>query len=156
VPLSDVEAAAQYSKELWPSLPTFIRSPMAYLQGKSDWVYLDAGWEQYSVDEGPAAAFIGGEAAIARRLGLGLVAGLNVLDGGTGASGIPGYSRGKWAMSAEEVRDYGAALLAEAGVCAFFTWKYEPSYFGRADVRQALAALGELAASHPATPCRLH
>jgi hypothetical protein len=156
VPPNDVEGAAQYSKQLWPYLTTFIRSDMSYLQGKTDWVYLDAGWEQFSAKDGPVTDFITREVAFAQRLKLGLVAGLNVLDGGSGESGIRGYSSGKWAMSAAEVKSFGSALLANSGVCGFFTWKYDPTYYGRSDIRQSMAALGQAAASHPATPCRVH
>jgi hypothetical protein len=83
---------------------------------------------------------------------------MNVLNGGTGESGIPGYTSGKWAMSAREVQDYGSAILANSGVCAFHMWKWDlanPSYFQRADIQQA-AALGQAAGAHAATPCRVH
>jgi hypothetical protein len=146
VPLSDVEGAAQYSKQLWPYLTTFIRSPADFLQGKTNWVYLDAAWHQYDRGDGDAAAYIAKQAAIAKRIGLGVVGGLNVLRGSTNNT----------AMSANEVRTFGTAILNNSAVCAFFLWKHDATYFRRTDIRQAVASLGQAAASHAATRCRVH
>ena len=69
--------------------------------------------------------YIATEVAAAKKKGLGLVVGLNVLDGGNGSSRIAGYSRGKYAMSASEIRTYGTALLSQSYACAFFNWMYD-------------------------------
>jgi hypothetical protein len=58
-------------------------------------------------------------------------------------------------MTATEIKNWGAVLVAEPYVCAIMNWKYESNYFSRTDVRAALATLAQLAASHPSTPCRV-
>ncbi|HXE58384.1 MAG TPA: hypothetical protein VNK43_10315 [Gemmatimonadales bacterium] len=159
VPFEDIEAAAAYSKARWPELTTFVRSPMTFLEGKRDWRYLDAGWAQFSNRFGTTPEeterYIEEQAEIARRLRLGLVAGLNLLDGGTGVSGRPGTKAGKWAMSGAEVAMWGTILVSHPAVCGFFMWKYDSTYFAREDVRAAMAELAARAASRPRTPCRV-
>ena len=56
---------------------------------------------------------VAAEAAAAKNKGLGLVVGLNVINGGNGSSGIRGDRSGEWSMSASEIRNYGYAMLGE-------------------------------------------
>lgn len=90
----------------------------------------------------------------AKSKGLGLFAGLNVLDGGDGSSGFHGNYPGKWAMSAAELRTYGTALLSQSYVCGFGMWEYRSAYYDRADVKSAMADLSAKARSHVKTSCR--
>jgi hypothetical protein len=90
----------------------------------------------------------------AKSKGLGLVAGLNVLDGGDGSSGIRGTQPRTWAMSAAELRKFGSALLSQSHVCAFAMWRYSSTYYTRADVKSAMADLSAQARSHARTSCR--
>jgi hypothetical protein len=95
---------------------------------------------------------------IAATLGLGIINGLNIADGGDGSSGQPGASPGKYAMSAAEISNYGTALLSVSGVQMFLMWEYDGSqiwsdgvtvggdYFDRPEIQAALADLGSLAA----------
>ena len=92
---------AKHSKELWPTMATIVRVAPSWLASASvNYRSLDAGWTQYTSGKGDAAKWVASEAAAAKRKGLGLVVGLNVLDGGNGSSKIRGWSQGKWAMSA--------------------------------------------------------
>jgi hypothetical protein len=77
-----------------------------------------------------------------------------VLNGGSKNSGIPGRKVGKFAMSANEIRNWGGAILAEPYFCAFIMWEYDPAYFSRSDIKAALLELKEKAAAHPKQPCR--
>jgi hypothetical protein len=90
----------------------------------------------------------------AKSKGLGLVAGLNLLDGGNGSSGIQGTQPKTWSMSAAEVKTYGNALLGQSYVCAFSMWRYDATYYNRTDIKNALADLSAKARSHVKTACK--
>jgi hypothetical protein len=150
-----VEAMAKHSKQIWPAMPTLVRVVPSWLAGASlTYTYLDAGWAQYASSKGNAGSWVAAEVAVAKRKGLGLVVGMNVLDGGNGSSGIPGYSSGRYAMSASEIRTAGAALLADSYACGFFMWMHDLSYYGRSDVKSAMADLSARARAHVKTSCR--
>jgi hypothetical protein len=152
---AQIEAMAAYSKKLWPTLPTMVRVVPSWLaQASVTYTHLDAAWFQYAARFGDPAQAVASEVVVAKRLGLGLMASMNVLDGGNGTSGIPGWSSGKWAMSATEVRNYGTALLNESHVCGFHTWMWDTTYYGRSDIKSAMAALSAKAKSHAKTSCR--
>lgn len=159
VPFADIEAAAKYSKERWPRMTTFVRAHPGFLAGAPfRWMYVDAAWAQYSARKGDVRAYVESNVASARALGLGLVVGLNLLSGGTSESGIAGYNKGKWAMSARQIRRWGRILAAEPYACALFMWKYDksnPAYLERPDIKAALAEVGEVAANRPRATCRV-
>jgi hypothetical protein len=150
-----LEAMAKYSKGLWPQMTTAVRVVPSHLASTSlDYRYLDAGWTQYAARLGDPAKWVAAEAAAAKRKGLGLVVGMNVLDGGNGSSGIRGRSSGKWAMSASELRKYGSAMLGQSLACAFFNWTHDTGYYGRSDIKSAMADVSAKARSHAKTSCR--
>jgi hypothetical protein len=152
-----VEAMAAYSKQIWHTMPTFVRVVPSWLASAPiSYQALDAGWLQYASGKGDAASMVASEANIARQKGLGLVIGLNILDGGNGSSGVRGWSRNKWAMSASEIRNYGTALLNNSYACGFFNWTYQffgPTYFARSDVKSAMTDISSKARAHARTSC---
>jgi len=158
IPYATIEAMAKYSKELWPNLPTFARTRPSWLaKATFNWVYLDAGWVQYLSRLGDPSSFIAAEAAAAKSKGLGVMTGMNILDGGNGSSGVAGYMRGKWAMSDTEIRNYGTALLNQSYVCGFVSWTYlymGATYFARPAINAALTDLMNKAKGHVKTSCR--
>jgi hypothetical protein len=153
-----VEAMAAYSKQIWPSMTTLVRVVPSWLASAPvTYRALDAGWLQYASGKGNAATLVSSEANAAKNRGLGLVVGLNILDGGNGSSGIRGYTRGRWTMSASEIRSYGTALLNHSYACGFYNWTYNhfgPTYFARSDIRSALTEVSNKARSHARTSCR--
>jgi hypothetical protein len=150
-----LEEMAKFSKQLWPEMTTIVRVQPSWLaQASFRYRYVDAGWTQYQRSKGDAAKWASTEAAIAEREALGMVVGLNVLDGGDGSSGIRGYTSGKWAMSASEIRQYGKAMLAPARACGFFNWTHNQPYYERSDIRNAMAEISALARAHRRTSCR--
>jgi hypothetical protein len=159
VPLADIEAAARYSKQLWPDMTTVVRTHPGFLEGATfPWVHVDAAWAQYSARRGDAKAYIESNVASARALGLGLVVGLNVLTGGSKEGGTPGSRAGTWAMSASQIREWGSILATAPYVCAVSLWKYakdDPSYFERSDIQSAAADVSRLAANRPRASCRV-
>ncbi len=150
-----LEAMAKHSKANWPTMTTIVRVVPSWLASSSvNYVYLDAGWTQYTAGKGNAATWVASEVAAAKRKGLGLVVGLNVLDGGNGSSKIAGWTKGKWAMSGSELRSYGGAMLAQSHACGFFNWTHDVQYYGRADIKSAMADLSAKARAHTKTSCR--
>jgi hypothetical protein len=151
-----VEEAAKYSKQLWPNLPTIVSAPANWLASAPvTYVHLDAGWAMFRAKTSSSPSdYITQQVKRAKSKRLGLVAGLNVLDGGDGSSGIRGTQPKTWAMSAAELRKYGSALLAQSYVCAFSLWRYSSTYYGRADIKSAMAELSTKARNHAKTSCR--
>ena len=151
-----VEEAAKYSKQLWPNLPTIVSAPANWLASVPvTYVHLDAGWAMFrSKTSSSPADYITQQVTREKPKRLGLVAGLNVLDGGNGSSGIRGTQPRTWAMSAAELRKYGSALLGQSYVCAFSMWRYSSSYYSRADIKSAMADLSAQARNHAKTSCR--
>lgn len=150
-----LEEMARYSKQLWPDMTTLVRVVPSWLAKSSvNYRYLDAGWAQYTDAKGDAAKWVAAEVAAAKKKDLGLVVGLNVINGGDGSSGIRGSRRGQWSMSAREIRDYGSAMLGQSYACAFFSWQHDTDYFGRSDIRSAMADVSARARTHAKTSCR--
>jgi hypothetical protein len=137
-------------------MPTIVSAPANWLASVPvTYVYLDAGWAVFRAKTSSSPTdWAAQQVKRAKSKGLGLVAGLNVLDGGDGSSGIHGTQPNTWAMSAAELRKYGSALLSQSYVCAFSMWRYSSTYYNRADVKSAMADLSAKAKSHAKTPCR--
>jgi hypothetical protein len=156
VPQATLEAAAKHSKQRWPNMPTLVSAPAGWLASVPvTYVYLDAGWAMFRAKTSSSPTdWIAQQVKRAKSKGLGLVAGLNVLDGGDGSSGIRGTQPRTWAMSAAELRKFGSALLSQSHVCAFAMWRYSSTYYTRADVKSAMADLSAKARSHARTSCR--
>jgi hypothetical protein len=147
-----LEEMAKYSKQIWPTLPTIVRSWPAYLKG-FDYKYLDAAWAQYSERKGPASGFITENVRDAKAAGLALIVGLNLLDGGTRTSGLPGPTSGKYSMSASQLESWGTALLSDPYPCAFISWKFDAKYMGRSDIQSAVTRLSQQASVHAGSSC---
>lgn len=154
IPQATIEAMAQYSKQLWPAMTTFVRvAPTWLASSPMGYRYLDAGWAQYASGKGEPGMWIAAEVAAAKQKGLGIAVGLNVLDGGNGSSRIRGVTSGQYAMSASELRSYGTTLLNQSHSCAFYNWTYDGGYYGRSDIKSAMADLSAKAKAHAKTSC---
>lgn len=157
VPQATLEAMAKYSKDRWPGLSTVVNAPPWWLAEAAapTYVSLDAGWLMYSANvSSNVPLWVSNQVALAKKKGLGVFSGLNVLDGGNGSSGFRGNYPSKWAMSAAELRKYGSAILANSYVCGFAMWKYTSTYYGRADIKSAMGELSTKARNHAKTSCR--
>jgi hypothetical protein len=158
IPQSTVEAMAAYSKSIWPTLPALARVVPSWLvSAPVTYQALDAGWLQYAFDKGDPAKLVAAEISKAQSKGLGLVVGLNILDGGNGSSGVRGWASGRWSMSATEIRNYGTAMLNQAYACGFFNWAYMyqgVTYYARSDIKSAMSYLSTKAKAHVRTSCR--
>ena len=79
---------------------------------------------------------------------------MNVLNGGTSASGIRGTQPGKYAMSASQLRNWGGTLIADSRACGLALQRYDATYFERTDVEGAVAELARKADNRQAVSCR--
>lgn len=169
-----IDEMARLSKEIWPSMITAVRAEPTDLRlhgaayetplADYEWQHLDTAWAPYSHRKGPVSDYISSQQQEAERQGLGLILELNAYNGGDGSSDIPSpdpLREERWAMSAEELVDYGTILMKEARACALVIWRYETLgsgygdfvYFRRPDVEAAMSQLSEVAAAVPSYPC---
>jgi hypothetical protein len=151
-----LDEMARYSRQRWPAVPTIAHAPPSWLGAKATpWQYLDASSVMYSGSAGDAGVWVGEQASAAVEAGLGLLVGMNVLNGGTSASGLAGTTEGKFAMSASQLRTWGSVLVAQSQVCGLVMSRYDDAYFGRSDVKEAVEVLAEKAGARAASPCRV-
>jgi hypothetical protein len=150
---AQIEEIAKYSKQVWPTMLTVIRSFPDYLEGYQ-YPHLDALQVNYLNKFGSIDDFVAAQVQGAKSLGLALVGGLNVLNGGAPTSGIPGEAEGKYGMNGDEIRSWGGKYLSDPYVCAFVVWEYDPEYLSRPDIKAAFADLSQVARSHPEKTCR--
>jgi hypothetical protein len=57
-------------------------------------------------------------------------------------------------MSASQLQTWGSALVAQSQVCGLLMARWDATYFGRSDVKQAVAAVAGKAREHATTSCR--
>lgn len=147
---AELEELARFSKERLPGLYTFVRENASEMPA-GEYAHLDACVNQYRALDGDVDRYAHREAAIAAKLGLDSINGLNIANGGDGSSQKPGWQAGRFAMSAAEIERYGKAM--RPGAVMFLNWEYDgeerwadgtvgAEYFRRPDVEAALRALG--------------
>ncbi len=146
-----IEAMAEYSKKTWPTLTTIIRAWPSYLKGYP-YKHLDAIWMHYHHRLGDMETFLRTNLSEAKALGLAVVGGLNVLNGGGKDSGIPGFRENSYAMNPAQLRAWGKRFMEE-DVCLFLLWKYRPEYFSRPEIKAAMEDLSEEARKRPKRAC---
>jgi hypothetical protein len=150
-----LDEMARYSRLRWPAIPTVVDAPATWLARNSvDWKHLDAASATYAASFGDVASWVAAQASAARGAGIGLLAEMNVLNGGTSASGIRGTISGKYAMSASQLRNWGSTILANSQVCGLVLARYDDTYFGRSDIRDAARDLAVKAGNRGAKSCR--
>ncbi len=168
---------ARYSKSIWPSMLTGVRSSPSQLGG-ARFKSLDFAWAQWG---GPLHTpafkmspeqFRDTQISAAKKLGLGLVFGLNYLDGGDGTSRINGtYAKDpnlkdnkycksaggcyRYAMSAAEVKRVGTVFAKASYACAVISWKYDATFRNRSGMKDALAAVASAAKGRSRTSCKV-
>jgi len=153
---ADLEEMARYSEALLPGLMTFVRQKASAMPTPASGRYehVDAVVNQYKAAEGDVEDYAVSEARRAAALGLGIINGLNIANGGDGSSAKPGWGEGRYAMSAEEIVRYGAVLAAVPGCGMFLNWEYDAEerwasgavgsdYFDQSALQRALADVGE-------------
>jgi hypothetical protein len=143
VPGPMLDEMAAYSKQLWPKMATVVRVEPGYLAQWSGYRYLDAAWAQWVSRKGDPAVYIREQVALAQKLGLKLITGLNISKGAPNQSPMP----------ASMVQSAGSALLANDYPCAFISWEYDAQYLSRSDIKTVMSQLSQKAAGHSARSC---
>jgi hypothetical protein len=160
---SQIEEMARYSKSIWPSMPTAVRSPPTLLENR--WYrYLDVSWAQW---EGPHVPSYGltpeqfrdKQIAAAKARGLGIVFGMNYINGGNGSSGILGTydnarSVNRWAMSAAEVKKVGSVFAKASYACAVLSWQYSSTVLNWSGMKNAISYVGGIARNRARSSCK--
>jgi hypothetical protein len=152
----ELDEMARISKVLLPGLPTFVREKATAMPTPSAgrYAHVDAIVNQYRHREGDVTEWTAAQVDHARALDVGLIHGLNIANGGDGSSGQPGWQEGRFAMSADEIRTYGAVLAGVPEVSMFLNWEYDgeekwsdgsvgSAWFDRPELTAALVDVGE-------------
>ena len=134
---------ARYSKSIWPNLKTIVRDEPSQIKWSGTYRYLDAAWAQYLWRKGNVNTYIQENVATAKKMGLGLVVGLNIVDGGN--------PKNTW-MSPSEVENWGSVLLSSDYPCAFISWQYD-SDLNNGAMKDALSTLRRKAQNRGSRSC---
>jgi len=143
VSYADVDAAAAYSKSIWPTVPTGAGSPADDMEAGAPYTSLDFAFSQYRDKKGDIVAWLTEQTASARRAGLGILLSINILDGNIDNS----------SYSAAQLSAVGATLAAEPYACGLTMWKYDSAYFADATIKSAMASIAKVANARPRHRC---
>ena len=154
-----------------PGAAIALRAVPTVLQARTGWQSLTTGWAQYAgpVRHGSPEQFFATQVTSAKRQGLGLVAGVNLLNGGCGPAerkrclpGIPGTvlagtQAGDYQMSAEELVYYKTVAMTNPYVCASVDWSWGPNFESnfhqRPEIQNAMKVVATVAATRPLASC---
>ncbi len=139
----DLEAAAAYSKSIWPNLPTGAGTNPVWLSSASfTWSAFDFAITPYTARKGDPQAFLNSQASAAQAEGLALYTSINVLHGGN----TPGS-----AVTADQLRSWGTLFINDPRNCGLTLWKWDQGdnggFFSSPDIAGVLAELSALAAT---------
>jgi len=129
IPPALVDEIACYSKTKWPNLPVLIRTHPGWAVREEGAAHqfqcVDIWVAQYSSKKGPVDEYVAQNIADANALGAQLYGALNPIGGGDGSSGVVSpYDDEKWMMSADELRQYGAAWMNSGAIVGFSIWNW--------------------------------
>jgi hypothetical protein len=146
-----IDSIAKLVTDRWPEARTIVRAPptnMVY-----PWKWVRWAWSQYSHRNGEVTEYRDRQLAKADSLGLCLVFGLNVINGGEGSSGVgPRRRRHRNRMSGAEILKYYSALLPHTPVA--FHWEYRPEVEADPEIRAAMEKVRAWADTTPQPSCR--
>jgi len=170
VKLARWDSIAGIVTEKCPQAATVLRAVPTTLEARGKWQWLTTGWAQYPGPRrrwGSPEKFFSTEIASAKRQGLGIVAGVNLINGGCGTTalclpdvpGTPlaGTNDGRYQLSSAELTYYKAVSMSDPYVCASVDWGWGPvfksDFHGRPEIQSAAKAIGVIAKQRPATSC---
>ena len=160
---AELDEMARTSEASFPGLMTFVRAQATHMPTPEGGRYrhVDACVNQYQARDGDVRRYAEAERRRALDLGLGIINGLNVADGGDGRAGRPGWrGEGFHPMTADEIREYGQVLAAVPECGMFLSWEYDAverwpdgtvgaDYLDQPEIQAALAELGRRVAARP-------
>jgi hypothetical protein len=148
IPITQQQVAewAAYTRARLPGIPLGVRVT-------PDWVarfpplaaQLDYAWAQYATRKGEVQAYYDRSAALAERLGLRMVMGLN-LENCYAASSPP--------CTPEDLARFGGIAVRHPASCAFVSWRYHEETWARPEIREVWEGLVAAARERPAETCR--
>jgi hypothetical protein len=141
---STLEEMARYSKSIWPNLKTVVRAEPYEIRWSGTYRALDAAWAQYLWRKGSVSDYLQKNVSAAKQMGLGLVVGMNIVDGGN--------PNGSW-MTPSEVENWGSALLNSDYPCAFISWQYNSDKLSSSAMKDAMSTLRRKAQSRSSRSC---
>jgi hypothetical protein len=143
---TEVAAWAAYARARLPGLPLGARVTPDWVAKSSTLApLLDYTWAQYHTGKGDAQKYFDNAAAIAARMGLKVVMGINVHDcNGVGSS----------PCTAADLVRFGTLAVQHPASCAFLSWRYDEPTWNRAEIREAWTDLLALARARKAEECR--
>lgn len=155
-------------KQRWPTINTVLRGLPSQMASRKTWSWTEAAAVQYLGTygrHGPPTRFFAREDSIGKSLGLGIILGINELEGGCGpdparcyegviGSDRPGELPGKWMPSANELYYYHKVLLAVPGMCGAMGWRWDTSQHERPDIQDAVKRIAPLAKARVPAPCK--
>lgn len=155
---ADLDEMARFSQEILPGLMAFVRCQATKMPvpENGQYIYVDAVVNQYKASEGPVETYVANQLSKAQSLGVDIINGMNICDGGDGSSGQQGWRSDKFAMTAEEIVNYGEVLMSVPDLKLFLMWEYDgeevwpdgtigSDYFDQPDLQAALSYLGDYA-----------
>lgn len=156
VPLTDIEAAAAYSKSLWPEMLTAVGSNPGFLKtaGANFWQNLDFTSTPYTSKKGDINTWKLAQIADAKEAGLGILFSINVLDGGSGST-----KDKQVAVGAVDLQNWSTILLTgDTYGCGLTYWKWEKTdngaYFVQSDIASAISQVAQVAQSRARASCQ--
>ena len=141
-PFEDIEAAAAYSKELWPTLPVGVGGPATFLQDGAPWSALDYAFAQYTTRRGEVVGWLKTEVEAAHQARLGLVLSINILGGNNRSP-----------VTAAQLEEWGNLFASEPAICGLLMWKYDPGYVQDANISAAFAGISQIAQERTIRSC---
>jgi hypothetical protein len=150
-----VDQLCAYVKSIFPTLPTGVVHDHRVFEPEKNYAVCDFIVSQYRMSKGPVESFRDGGLAFARRSGIAISFSLNVLHGGPASTDCPKYgddpSGTLCPMTPQQVRQFGLTLGTAS--CTLAMWRYQSAYYDDANIRAAVAAVGDSLARVPRTPC---
>ena len=155
-----------------PGAPVTIRARATQLEARGKWQWLTTAWAQYTgarTELGSPEKYFAAEVASAKRQHLGLVGGVNLINGGCGpadrgkclpdvpGTNLQGTKSDSYQLSAAEFTYYKTVAMTNPYVCASVDWVWGPKansdFHDRPDIQSAAKALNVLAAKRPSVSC---
>jgi hypothetical protein len=172
VRLAQWDSIAGMVAERCPQAAIALRALPTSLETRPQWQWLTTGWAQYPGPRprwGPPEKFFSTEVASAKRQGLGIVAGVNLINGGCGGDErgwclpqVPGTTLAgtiadRYQLSSAELTYYKAIAMSDPYVCASVDWGWGPAFKSdfhhRPEIQSAAKALAIIARQRPAASC---
>jgi hypothetical protein len=152
-----------------PRAAVVLRTTPVQMEARSNWQWVTTAWAQYAGPRrhGPPEQFYATQVASAKTQRLGLVGGLNLLNGGCGSATtclpdvpgnpLPGTQPNLYQVSAAEFVYYKTVAMTDPYMCASVDWSWGPifdsDFHKRPEIRSAAKTLAVVAKRRPLTSC---